>query len=84
MEKSLETLFEHILSECGIVSTLLFVFVVYLAVQLAKTRGAWESDRAGMMKIIAAHQSSWENLAGSHSKLEGMLLQYTTSRRAGE
>lgn len=60
---------EKILSQCGIASGLLVVAVVYLAVSNAKTRSAWEVDRAGMIK-------SYEQLAVSHAKLEGIVLSF--------
>jgi hypothetical protein len=74
-----------IVSQCGLVSGLLVIAVAWLALQLAKTRAAWEADRAAMeklresdraalMKIIEDSSAAYENLAVSHAKLEGMLL----------
>ncbi len=65
---------DRIISQCGLVSGLLVAAVVYLAVQLAKTRAGWEQDRANMMNVIRAHEASYTNMAASHAKLEGMLL----------
>lgn len=65
---------EKVLSQCGIVAGLLVVAVIWLAMQLAKTRAAWEADRAAMMQIIRSQNTSYDNLAVSHSKLEGILL----------
>jgi hypothetical protein len=74
-----------IFSQCGLVSGLLVVAVSWLALQLAKTRAAWEADRAAMMqlreadkaamlKLIESGNDAYDNLAVSHAKLEGMLL----------
>lgn len=74
-----------ILSQCGLVSALLVAAVSWLAWQLAKTRAAWEADRAemtklresdrvAMLKIIESGNDAYEMLAVSHAKIEGMLL----------
>jgi hypothetical protein len=83
-----------VLSQCGLVSALLVVAVAWLAMQLAKTRAAWETDRAaieklreadrqGMLKLLEASNEAYENLAVSHAKLEGMLLA-VQARRSGD
>lgn len=64
---------------------MLVVAVSWLAWQLAKTRAAWEADRAEMtklrendrqavQKIVEASNAAYDKLAVSHAKLEGMLL----------
>lgn len=63
-----------ILSECGLVSGLLATGIIWLAIQLAKNRAACEADRASMMQILRAQDSSYSNLATAHAKLEGMVL----------
>lgn len=65
---------DKILSQCGLVSGLLVAAVIWLAVQNAKTRAAWEADRAGMREIIEDFTQSYNNLAVSHAKQEGILL----------
>jgi hypothetical protein len=83
-----------ILSQCGIVTALLVVAISWLSVQLAKTRAAWEADRAAMEKLREADRAAmmtvlqqsndaYENLAVSHAKLEGMLLA-VQARRNGD
>ena len=74
-----------IFTQCGLVSALLTFAVAWLGWQLAKTRAAWETDRAemsklresdkaAMIKLIESGNDAYENLAVSHAKLEGMLL----------
>lgn len=58
---------DKLMSQCGIASALLVAAVIYLAASNAKTRSAWEEDR----KLMA---SSYEKLAVSNAKLEGMVL----------
>lgn len=65
---------EKIFSQCGLVSALLAFAVIWLAIQLAKTRVGWETDRAGMMQVIRSQNTSYENLVISHSKLESVFL----------
>ncbi len=83
-----------ILSQCGLVSAILVVAVSWLAWQLAKTRAAWEADRAemgklreadraAMLKIVDSGNDAYELLAVSHAKLEGILLA-VQSRRNGD
>lgn len=70
---------DRILSQCGLVSGLLVAAVIWLAVQLAKTRAAWETDRQGMKDVIEDLNTSYNNLAVSHAKQEGILLALRTS-----
>ncbi len=74
-----------LVSQCGLISGMLVIAVAWLAWQLAKTRAAWESDRAEMtrlretdrqsvQKIIEAGHAAYDKLAVSHAKIEGMLL----------
>lgn len=67
---------EQILSQCGLASGLLVAAVIYLAAANAKTRTAWEADRAVMA-------SSYEKLAVSHAKLEGIILALRAGRGDG-
>lgn len=67
---------KQIFTECGIVSGLLAVAVIYLAASNAKTKSAWEDDR----KIMAA---SYEKLATSNARLEGMILTLQTRGNSG-
>lgn len=60
---------EKILSQCGLVSALLMAAVVWLAVQLARTRAAWED----VMKIVAVQNTTHENVARSRAKLKGIV-----------
>lgn len=62
---------DKLMSQCGIASALLVAAVIYLAASNAKTRSAWEEDR----KMMAA---SYEKLAVSNAKLEGMVLAVQT------
>jgi len=71
---------ERILNQCGIASGLLISGVIYLALQLAKTRAGWEADRSGMMRIIEGQNDAYETLAASHAKMEGILLALQASR----
>lgn len=67
---------DKLMSQCGIASALLVAAVIYLAASNAKTRSAWEEDR----KMMA---SSYEKLAVSNAKLEGMVLAVQTTRHGG-
>lgn len=69
---------EKILNQCGLVAGLLVSAVVYLALQIAKTRAGWETDRTNMMKIIEGQNDAYEALAVSHAKLEGIILAIQT------
>ena len=71
---------DRILTQCGLASGLLVSAVIYLALQLAKTRAGWESDRSGMMRIIEGQNDAYETLAQSHAKMEGILLALQASR----
>lgn len=57
---------EKILSQCGLVSMLLMIAVIWLAIQLAKTRAAWEE----VMRIVAAQSQAQDNLERSYAKLK--------------
>lgn len=67
---------ERIINQCGVVSGLLISAVIYLALQIAKTRAGWESDRSSMMKIIEGQNDAYEALAVSHAKLEGLIIAF--------
>lgn len=67
---------EKILSQCGLVSALLVIAVIWLTIQLAKTRASWEQDRSEMMDIARLQNESFDNLVVSNAKLEGMLLAF--------
>lgn len=71
---------ERLLSQCGLVTAVLFAGIVWLALQLAKTRAGWETDRSGMLKMYDTQNTAYENLATSHAKLEGMLLALQSRR----
>jgi len=62
-----------LLSECGIISVLFSVAVVWLALQLAKEREAREEDRKTALNTIERYSKAYENVIVSNSKLEGML-----------
>lgn len=72
--ESISDIPDKVLSQCGLVSGLLVAAVIWLAVQLAKTRAAWEADRGTMTNIIEDLNTSYGNLAVSHAKQEGILL----------
>jgi len=74
---SLSDLPEKVLSQCGIASALMVAAIIYLAASNAKTRSAWEEDR----RVMAA---SYDKLAVSHAKLEGMVLTLQTRRDGGD
>jgi hypothetical protein len=63
-----------LLSQCGLVSAVLIVAVVWLALQLAKARDGWEKDRAGMLKMMAEQNSAYDKIAISHAKIEAVLF----------
>lgn len=65
---------KEIFSQCGLVSSILVAAVIYLAASNAKTRSAWEEDRRTMA-------ASYEKLAVSSAKLEGIVL--TLQTRSG-
>lgn len=71
---SLADLPDKLLSQCGIVNAVLVTGIVWLAMQLAKTRASWETDRAGMLKMHSEQTVALEKVATSNAKLEGMLL----------
>jgi hypothetical protein len=72
-----------LLSQCGIVTAVLVIGIVWLALQLAKTRASWETDRAGMMKMFQEQNAAFDKIAISHAKLEGMLFALQT-RSSGD
>lgn len=74
MADSISDIPDRVLSQCGLVSGLLASAVVWLAVQNAKTRAAWETDRSALTNIIEDLNTSYNNLAVSHAKQEGILL----------
>lgn len=65
---------EKILSQCGLVTGLLVAALVWTTRQLAKERADREAERAQLMQVIRAQNTSYDNLAVSHAKLEGILL----------
>jgi len=75
--QSVSDLPDKVLSQCGIASALLVAAVIYLATNNARTRSAWEEDR----KMMAA---SYDKLAVSHAKLEGIVLTLQTHRVGGD
>lgn len=78
LAESFSELPDKILSQCGLVSALLVAAVIWLATQLAKTRAAWEADRIGMKTVIGDLNTSYNNLAVSQAKQEGILLSIRT------
>lgn len=74
----------RLLSQCGLVTAVLVIGIVWLAVQLAKTRAGWETDRAGMMKLYAEQNAAYDKIAASHNKLEGMLYGLRGSTHAND
>jgi hypothetical protein len=71
-----------LLSQCGIVTAILVIGIVWLALQLAKTRADWEKDRAGMMKMYAELISAGEKTSVSLGTIQGMLI--AVQRGAGD
>lgn len=67
---------EKIFSQCGLVAVLLVVGILYLAAQLAKTRAGWEADRTRLMQVIGSQNTSYDNLALSNARLEGIMLAF--------
>jgi hypothetical protein len=65
-----------LLSQCGIVTAVLVIAVVWLATRLAKTTAAWEADRSSMLKMYHDLSASIEKNSVFHAKLEGMLLAF--------
>lgn len=63
-----------LLSQCGLVSGVLVVAIVWLALQLAKARASWEADRVGMLKMYNEQTIALEKVATSNAKLEGILM----------
>lgn len=70
----LATLTERILSQCGIISGVFIVAIVWLALRLVKTMAAWQEDRASMLKLYDAQNDAYEKLAVAHAEIKGMLL----------
>lgn len=76
-----EELSEKILSQCGLATAILVAGIVWLAMQNAKTRQAWETDRSELIKIIVNQNSSNQNLTVAKEKLETLLLAVESRRR---
>ena len=85
-------LFSKVLSECGLISGVFFFLACAFAWQLAKTRAAWEADRANTeklregdranaMKILADSNQAYDKLAVAHAELRGRFL--TIQARGG-
>jgi hypothetical protein len=63
-----------IFSQCGLVAGILVVAVVWLALQLAKTRAGWEADRAGLLKMVSDTNDSYDRIAIAHARIEAVLI----------
>ena len=71
---------QKLFSECGILSVVFSIAILWLAGQLAKERAAREADRAAALATIDRYSKAYENVIVSNAKLEGALA----SRRGGE
>lgn len=70
----LESLPEKLLSQCGIVTAVLVVAIIWLTIQLAKANAGREADRTNMIKLFNEQVASYEKLAVSGAKVEGLLI----------
>jgi hypothetical protein len=64
----------RVLTQCGLVSGLLMVAIIYLAIELAKARALSETDRASYVKLLNEQTAAQRELAIANAKLEGMLF----------
>jgi len=64
---------QKLFSECGVISVMFSVAVVWLAAQLAKERAGREADRTIALQTIDKYTKAYENVVTSNSKIEGFL-----------
>jgi hypothetical protein len=64
---------EKLFSQCGLVSTILLAWVVWLMTQLSKAREMGESDRAAAMKLLNDQIDANKEIAVLLGKAEVML-----------
>lgn len=64
---------QRLFSECGILSMVFSIAIVWLAGQLAKERAARETDRASALATIERYSRAYENVIVSNAKFEGLL-----------
>lgn len=67
---------EKILTQCGLVTAVSWVIIVWLAAQLAKTNSRRESDRSESSEAL-------KKMIEANSKLEGMIFAMQLNRGIG-
>lgn len=74
---------EKVLTQCGLVTLVLLVAILWLASQLAKAHSGWEADRASMLKNSQEQNAAYERMASAHAELRGIVLSMQMARGAG-
>ena len=75
---SIAEIIQKLFSECGMISVMFSVAVVWLAAQLANERKGREADRTIALQTIERYSKAYENVVVSNSKIEGILAGKTT------
>jgi hypothetical protein len=69
---SIDGVLAKLVSECGLISFLLTIAIVWLAMQLAKERAGRESDRAAALDALKGQMDIVQNLAIGERKLRNL------------
>lgn len=69
---SVDALLSKIITECGLISLLLTIAIVWLAAQLAKERAGREADRAAALDALKGQMEIVQNLAIGERKLRNL------------
>ena len=70
---SIEAIAQKLFSECGMISVMFSVAIVWLCAQLASERKGREADRTIALQTIEKYSKAYENVVISNSKIEGIL-----------
>ena len=74
---------EKILTQCGLVTAISWIVILWLASQLAKAHAGRESDRASMLKVFNEQTAAYEKVSAAHAELKGMVVAIQMQRAAG-